>query len=97
MVRIPVQRIGYRAVALIIWSTAAVAGASALVALQSTSDETMPIRPIIASLGLIVMGFAMFSRRGVGSPSRDEVFTWLIVLLVAIVLLIVRLVYHATK
>jgi FtsH-binding integral membrane protein len=96
MVRIPVQRIGYRAVALIIWSTAAVAGASALVALQSTSDETMPIRPIIASLGLIVMGFAMFSRRG-GSPSRDEVFTWLIVLLVAIVLLIIGLVYHATK
>jgi FtsH-binding integral membrane protein len=94
MIRVTMQRMGYRAVAMIIWLTAAVAGASSLVTIQSASDQTNFIPQIIAAIALLFMGFERFAHRDIDSPPREEISTWLLLLLMVAIFLVIGLVYN---
>lgn len=92
--RITISTLGYRAVAMIIWATAALAGVSAILAIDSASDISTSARPVIACLALFTIGAVAFSRRDTNLPSREEIFMWLTVLLVAAVLVAISAVYR---
>lgn len=94
MNRMSIPKLGYGAVAILVWSTACVAATLALIAFEPAADQTKYLLPVIASAGLILIGCVMFSLRNVAVPPRHEVVVWLMLLVMATYLLATGLIYR---